>query len=122
MKVDFGAQDVCAMVKTSVEVLSKDATPTQRKAHKEDKKRDYNAPFLIHRNVDSKVFEKIVGETSSKAARDKLEIYFGGDAKVKKVKLYTLRKQLELLLKDDDKINDYISRLLTLTNQMKQFG
>lgn len=59
MKIIFGAQDVCDMVETCVEALPEDVIAAQKKAHKEDKKRDYNALFLIHQSVDSKVFEKI---------------------------------------------------------------
>lgn len=66
------------------------------------------------------MLEIFFGEISFKAAWDKLERYFGGDAKVKKVKLQALRRQLELLqMKDDEKIGDYILSFLTLTNQMK---
>lgn len=49
-----------------------------------------------------------------------VERYFGSDVKVK---LQTLWMKLELLkMKNDEKLSDYISRLLTLTNQMKQYG
>lgn len=70
------------MVETCVEGLPKDASATQRKAHKKDKKRDYNTLFLIHQSVDSKVFENFSSETSFNAAWDKLERYFHGEAKV----------------------------------------
>lgn len=79
--------------------------------------------FLTHQCVDSKVFEKIADETNSDAVWDKLERYFGGNAKVKKVKLQAPRRQLELLqMKYDEKVGGYISRFSTLTNQMKQRG
>lgn len=73
MKVIFGAQNFYDMVEMDVEALPEDATTSQRKAHKKDKKTDCNAQFLIHQSVDSNVFEKIDGETSSKVACDKLE-------------------------------------------------
>ena len=63
MNVIFVAQDVCDMVKIGVEDLPEDATATQRETNK---KRDCNALFIIHQSVESKVFEKIGGEVSSK--------------------------------------------------------
>lgn len=111
------------MVETILEALLQDATTTQWKAHTENKKRDDTALFFIHQSVDSKVLEKIAGESSSKATWDKLERQFDGDSKVKKVKLQALRRKLELLqVMNDEKISDYISMLLTLTYQMKQYG
>lgn len=67
MKVIFVAQDVCDMVKIGVKDLPEDATTTQGETQK---KRDWNALFLIHQSVESKVFEKIGGEASSKATWD----------------------------------------------------
>ncbi|GAU47317.1 hypothetical protein TSUD_377910 [Trifolium subterraneum] len=48
---------------------------------------------------------------------------YGGDAKVKKVKLQALKRQFELLeMKSDEAIVDYFTRVETLTNQMKNCG
>ena len=48
---------------------------------------------------------------------------YGGDAKVKKVKLQALKRQYELLqMKSDESVADYFTRLVTLTNQMKNCG
>jgi hypothetical protein len=49
--------------------------------------------------------------------------YYGGDPKVKKVKLQSLRRQYELLdMEQRETVSDYFSRLVTLTNQMKNCG
>ena len=48
---------------------------------------------------------------------------YGGDEKLKKVKLQTLRKQYEMIqMKEDESISAYFSRIVTLTNQMKEYG
>jgi len=47
--------------------------------------------------VDNKVFEKIADTESSKEAWDTLVKYFGGDDKVKKIRLQSLIRQYELL-------------------------
>ncbi|GAU17773.1 hypothetical protein TSUD_171610 [Trifolium subterraneum] len=69
------------------------------------------------------VFEKIADATTSKDAWDILQKSYGGDAKVKKVKLQALKRQFELLeMKSDEAIADYFTRVVTLTNQMKNCG
>lgn len=42
------------------------------------------------------VFEKIIEEESFKGVWDKLKNIYGGDEKLKRVKLKTLRKQVEI--------------------------
>lgn len=69
------------------------------------------------------MFYKIVDSTKTKVAWDTLVQYYDGDASVKKVKLWYLRKQYENLnMKDNEKIPDYISRVILITNEMKSYG
>ncbi|GAU49921.1 hypothetical protein TSUD_180390 [Trifolium subterraneum] len=61
--------------------------------------------------------------TTSKDAWDILQKSYGGDAKVKKVKLQALKRQFELLeMKNDEAVAEYFTRVETLTNQMKNCG
>ncbi|GAU24928.1 hypothetical protein TSUD_311630 [Trifolium subterraneum] len=70
-----------------------------------------------------KGFEKIADATASKDAWDILQKSYGGDAKVKKVKLQALKRQFELLeMKNDEAVSEYFTRVETLTNQMKNCG
>ncbi|KAK2404675.1 putative mitochondrial protein [Trifolium repens] len=122
MKVIFTFQEVYEQVNDGVAALPANANEEQRTTFREAKKKDNKGLFLIHQCVDSKVFEKIVDAETSKAAYI-LQKSYGGDAKVKKVKLQALKRQYELLqMKGDEKISDYFTRLVTLTNQMKNCG
>jgi hypothetical protein len=48
---------------------------------------------------------------------------YGGDALVQKVKLQSLPKQYEnLSMKYNEKVPDYISRVILITNEMKSYG
>ena len=48
---------------------------------------------------------------------------YGGDAPVKKVKLQSLRKKYENLnMKNNEKVSEYISRVILITNEMKDCG
>lgn len=123
MKVIFGFQDVLEIVSNGFEVLQENPTDVQRNAHKEAKKKDCKPLSYIHQCVDNKVFKKIADSDSSKKAWDTLVKYFSGDDKVKKIRLQSLRRQYELLqMKKEEKIEDYFSSILAITNQMKICG
>lgn len=123
MRVLFGAQDVLEFVNDGVPDLAENATEAQRNLHREKKKKDQKALFYIHQCVDAKIFEKIAESTTAKAAWDTLVRCYGGNATVKKVKLQSLRKQYENLnMKHNEKVADYVSRIITVTNEMKTCG
>ncbi|GAU22543.1 hypothetical protein TSUD_296630 [Trifolium subterraneum] len=123
MMVIFIVQEADELVNTVLDPLPANATEQQRTTFREAQKKDSKALFLIHQCVDSKVFEKIADATTSKDARDILQKSYGGDAKVKKVKLQALKRQFELLeMKSDEAVSEYFTRVDTLTNQMKNCG
>lgn len=69
------------------------------------------------------MFEKIVDSTTVKVACGTLVQCYGGDISVKKVKLQSLRKQYEnLSIKNNEKVTDYISRVIVVTNEMNSCG
>ncbi|GAU46952.1 hypothetical protein TSUD_281870 [Trifolium subterraneum] len=120
---DIHCQEADEQANTILDPLSANATKQQRTTFREAQKKDSKALFLIHHCVDAKVFEKIADATTSKDAWDILQKSYGGDAKVKKMKLQALKRQFELLeMKRDEAIADYFTRVVTLTNQMKNYG
>ncbi|KAK2397497.1 hypothetical protein QL285_059065 [Trifolium repens] len=120
MIVLFGAQDVLELVTEGYVPVAADATDAQKLAQKDTKKKDQRALFYIHQCVDENVFEKIADSETAKAAWDTLIRCYGGDASVKKVKLQSLRKQYENLnMKNNEKVPEYISRVIVITNEMK---
>ncbi|KAK2364503.1 hypothetical protein QL285_089370 [Trifolium repens] len=123
MIVLFGAQDVLELVTEGYVPVAADATDAQKLAQKDTKKKDQRALFYIHQCVDENVFEKITDSETAKAAWDTLIRCYGGDASVKKVKLQSLRKQYENLnMKNNEKVPEYISRVIVITNEMKACG
>ncbi|GAU36721.1 hypothetical protein TSUD_318190 [Trifolium subterraneum] len=123
MKVIFIVQEADEQVNTILDPLPANATEQQRTTFREAQKKDSKTLFLIHQCVDSKVFEKIADATTSKDAWGILQKSYGGDAKVKKVKLQALKRQFELLeMKNDEAVAEYFTRVETLTNQMKNCG
>ncbi|KAK2375565.1 hypothetical protein QL285_076452 [Trifolium repens] len=123
MIVLFGAQDVLELVTEGYVPVAADATDAQKLAQKDTKKKDQRALFYIHQCVDENVFEKTADSETAKAAWDTMIRCYGGDASVKKVKLLCLRKQYENLnMKNNEKVPEYISRMILITNEMKACG
>ncbi|XP_019420667.1 PREDICTED: uncharacterized protein LOC109330847 [Lupinus angustifolius] len=103
--------------------IEDDANEAQRTIFRESKKGDCKALFLIRQCVDGANFEKIAGAKTAKEAWDSLEKSYEGAAKIKKVKLQTIRRKYELLqMEERETISDYLTKILTLTNQMKACG
>lgn len=83
------------------------ALEAQRAPHLEMNKKDGKYLFLIHQCVDSNIFENIINQEMDNETFDTLKKLYGGDAKLKKVKLQSLRKQYEnLQMNDDETITD----------------
>lgn len=123
MKVFFGALEVFEIVQEGYEELGENPTEAQRTTFKDAKKRDCMALFYIHQCVDSNNFEKISKAVTSKEAWDILVKYYTGRDNGEKVKLQALRKIFELMhMEEEEKINDYFTRLVRLVNQMKGCG
>lgn len=100
------------IVQEWVSPLEANASDAQKAAHKEQMKKDGKTLFLIHQCVVPNIFEKIIKEESTKEACDELNKLYGGDEKLKRVKLQTLRKQLEMTqMKDDKSISKLFSRM-----------
>ncbi|XP_073222329.1 uncharacterized protein [Cicer arietinum] len=95
----------------------------QEAKFKEDKKKGYKALFLIHSCVDSDNFKKVGDCDSAKTAWGILEKAYAGADKAKVVRLQTHKRQFELLqMEDKETINDYVTRVTRLGNQMKSCG
>ncbi|WJX94099.1 hypothetical protein P8452_75554 [Trifolium repens] len=123
MKVIFRFQDVLEIVTDGVEELAANADDAARTQHKELKKKDAKGLFIIHQCVDSNIFEKIIEEETSKGAWDTLKKIYGGDEKLKGIKLQALRRQYEMMqMNEQETISEYLARMLALTNLMKSCG
>ncbi|XP_050916652.1 uncharacterized protein LOC127131790 [Lathyrus oleraceus] len=123
MRVLFGYQEVLEIVVNGVTQLGAKTTDIQRATHKEEKKKDYKALFLIHSCVGNDNFEKVGDCESAKQAWEILEKAYASAVKAKVVRLQTYKRQFELTqMEDKETINDYITCITRLVNQIKSCG
>ncbi|KAG6391565.1 hypothetical protein SASPL_149321 [Salvia splendens] len=98
-------------------------TAAQIKEFKKTKQRDAASLSKIQQAVADSIFPRIMGAEKSKEAWEILQKEFGGDEKVRAIKLQTLRRDFEnTKMKDNETLNQFHSSFIELTNQMRVYG
>ena len=122
MKTYFMSQDLWDIVDKGFTTIENPSVEQLRQERKE-KQRDANALYAIQQAVDDANFSRIMGASTAKEAWDWLKEEFQGTAKVRSIKLQTMRRELEnLKMKDSEIIKDYYSRLKGVVNQLRAYG
>ncbi|KAL4296943.1 hypothetical protein GQ457_12G005360 [Hibiscus cannabinus] len=128
MKALLGSQDCWDIVeKGYVEPENAAAeavlTNEEKRALRDARKRDKRALYFIFQAVDESTFEKISEATTAKQAWEILQKSLQGVEKAKKVRLQLLRAEFEMLkMKNTESIDDYVSRVKAVANEMKRNG
>ena len=125
MKVLLGSYDNWDIVESGYDKPEDEAvlSETEKTALKDSKKKDQRALYTIIQGVDESTFEKISNAKTAKDAWEILQKSFQGVEKVKKVRLQVLRGEFEnLKMKSSENIGEFVTRLKTVTNEMKRNG
>ncbi|XP_058742106.1 uncharacterized protein LOC131614553 [Vicia villosa] len=121
-KVLYGYQKALDFVNNGVTPLGVEATTAHQATFKEEKKKDYKTLLLIHSFFDSDNFEKVSDCELTKQAWEILEKAYVGAAKAKVVRSHTHKRQFELThMEEKETINNYVTRITHLVNQIKAF-
>ena len=98
-------------------------TEAQKMELKSNMKKDAKALAIIHGAVSAEIFPRISNEETSKAAWDVLDEEYRGTTEVRAVKLQSLRRDFEYTrMKEGESLEDYLTRLTDIVNQMKAYG
>lgn len=90
---------------------------------RETKKRDAKALFFIQQALHDTIFSRIAAAETSKEAWMILKNEFQGSSKVITVKLQSLRREFEtLFMKDNESVQDFLSRATAIVSQMRLYG
>ncbi|KAK4386398.1 putative disease resistance protein [Sesamum angolense] len=125
MKTYFQSQKLWELVEEGVTLPEDSSTSSSAEKGKlENKKaKDSEALYYIQTTVADHIFPRISVATSTKEAWSILQKEYQGSAKVRIIKLQTLRRDFEnMKMKDSETIDEYYSKVRELVNQLKAYG
>ncbi|XP_047306461.1 uncharacterized protein LOC124909875 [Impatiens glandulifera] len=87
------------------------------------KNKDCKVKYLLFLAIDKVTFQQILDRNSAKIVWESLKIKFGGNERVKRSLLNTIRCKFEILkMKKSETIKEYFARITAITNQMRSNG
>ncbi|KAL0387812.1 UNVERIFIED_CONTAM: Retrovirus-related Pol polyprotein from transposon TNT 1-94 [Sesamum radiatum] len=125
MKTYFQSQKLWEIVEEGVTLPEDSSTSSSvEKGKLENKKaKDSEALYYIQTAVADHIFPRISVATSAKEAWSILQKEYQGSAKVRIIKLQTLRRDFEnMKMKDSETIDEYYTKVRELVNQLKAYG
>ncbi|KAK4387628.1 Retrovirus-related Pol polyprotein from transposon TNT 1-94 [Sesamum angolense] len=125
MKTYFQSQKLWELVEEGVTLPEDSSTSSSdEKGKLENKKaKDSEALYYIQTAVADHIFPRISVATSAKEAWSILQKEYQGSAKVRIIKLQTLRRDFEnMKMKDSETIDEYYTKVRELVNQLKAYG
>ncbi|KAL0330178.1 UNVERIFIED_CONTAM: Retrovirus-related Pol polyprotein from transposon RE2 [Sesamum radiatum] len=125
MKTYFQSQKLWEIVEERVTLPEDSSTSSSAEKGKlENKKaKDSEALYYIQTAVADHIFPRISVATSAKEAWSILQKEYQGSAKVRIIKLQTLRRDFEnMKMKDSETIDEYYTKVRELVNQLKSYG
>lgn len=98
-------------------------TATQTQQLEEAKKNDHKVKHFLYQCIERVIFEQILDMSTSKIIWESMKKKFGGNDWVKKSLLQKLRRDFEILeMKESETVEEYFTRVLGVTNQMRSNG
>ncbi|KAK4386674.1 Retrovirus-related Pol polyprotein from transposon TNT 1-94 [Sesamum angolense] len=125
MKTYFQSQKLWEIVEEGVTLPEDSSTSSSAEKGKlENKKaKDSEALYYIQTAVADHIFPRISVATSAKEAWSILQKEYQGSAKVRIIKIQTLRRDFEnMKMKDSERIDEYYTKVHELVNQLKAYG
>ncbi|KAF2283318.1 hypothetical protein GH714_002228 [Hevea brasiliensis] len=95
-------------------------TDTQQAQLDDARTKDHQVKHYLFQAIDRTVFEQILDRRMAKIVWDSMK-KFGGNSRVKKSLLNSLRREFEVLeMKKDETINNYFARVMMVANKMRK--
>ncbi|XP_057485822.1 uncharacterized protein LOC130772093 [Actinidia eriantha] len=113
------------VVETGIAVYASGAvlTDDQQKSLEDQKLKDRKAKNYLFQAIDRAILETILQKDTSNQIWDSMKKKYQGSARVKRQQLQALRREFEILqMKDDEFVDEYFARTLTIANKMRIQG
>ena len=118
MKVLFGSQELWDLIIDGLQEPTPEVEATytadDKKALREQKKKDSKVHFLLYQGLDESTFERVAEATTSKEAWEILATIYKWVERVKRIRLQSLRGDLEAAQMKDEEKN--LQLLFTITS------
>jgi len=122
MKTLFRSQELWDLIEDGFTDVA-EPNVEEEKRLKEIRKKDAKALFFIQQAVHETIFSRIAAATTSTDAWLILKTEFQGSSKVITMKLQSLRRDFEtLFMKNNESVQDFLSRVSGIVSQMKSYG
>jgi len=98
-------------------------TGAERRTLEEQKLKDLRAKNYLFQSIDKNILKTITNKASSKDLWDSMKTKYQGNARVQRAQLQRLRRDFEILeMQNGECVNDYISRVMIIANDMRATG
>nr|KYP60819.1 Retrovirus-related Pol polyprotein from transposon TNT 1-94 [Cajanus cajan] len=98
-------------------------TGAERKTLETQKLNDLRAKNYLFQSIDKNILKTITNKATSKALWDSMKQKYQGNARVQRAQLQRLRREFEILeMQNGECVNDYISRVMIIANDMRGAG
>lgn len=122
MQTMFQSQELWDLVESGYEEPEEPPEVPDKKL-RDNRKLNAKALFIIQSAVDDDIFPRISTAKMAKEAWEILKMEYRGDSKVISVKLQNLHGNFESLkMKEKESVQDYLSKVSSIVNQMRSFG
>ncbi|XP_026458702.1 uncharacterized protein LOC113359251 [Papaver somniferum] len=121
MKILFMSQDVWEIVESGYDEIEDTSTldQDQKNLLKESRKKNAKASMYIQQGDGDTILPRVIHFPKAKEAWDILQKEYGGNKKVRELKLHSYRRDFEhLKMNENECLNEFSSRVVEIVNNM----
>ena len=117
------SKEMWNIVEEGITVAAGTATDAQKKAVDDAILKDMKVKNYLFQAIDREILDTILDKSTSKGIWVSMKQKYQGSTKVKRAMLQALRKEYEMLqMKDGERVDTYIARVLAVVNKIKANG
>ncbi|GAU43011.1 hypothetical protein TSUD_28300 [Trifolium subterraneum] len=117
------SKEYWSLIEVGVTVAPANPTVEQQCVANASKLTDMKVKNFLFQSIDRLILETILHRETVKDIWDAMKMKYQGSNKVRRAQLQALRREFEILaMGENEPVNDYFARTLTIANKMTSFG